>query len=418
MNIVIVGGGTAGTAIARQLRFFDKKCAITIIEKSQHNQYSPCSLPYFIEGKTTKEKLFVYESYKEDNIKYYTNTTVQNIDTNSKKITIESSNETQSHKYDKLILATGSVPLLPKIEGLKKFYFLKTIDDADSIKKLTGNFLIVGGGYIGCEVGAGLVSNTKNSVTIAELNDHILPYLDADMAKMIQEYLQSIGIIIHTNTKITSLKNNMWNDTQFDHIIICTGSQPNHTLIQSITHKKPTSLQIEKDIYIAGDCAPSTDIQTQKITYNYFANTAHLHAKIIVDAIVNESKKAIAAVIPNSVSLIGEYCVGSVGTKTEKSLISAKYTGFDYYENFGGKPITIKLFCDESETIVHAQIIGKNQGHVAGKLNIISLCIQKNMKIKELIKLQTCYNPCVASLIDPLVEVAKISHKKISFKRK
>ena len=97
------------------------------------------------------------------------------------------------------IIATGSSPALPPVEGLVNTPYL-TNETIFSQKKLPANLIVLGGGPIGLEL-AQAMGRLGSRVTIVEFMDQILGPEDQDIADILQEQLKEEGITIHTATK-------------------------------------------------------------------------------------------------------------------------------------------------------------------------------------------------------------------------
>ncbi|MFT4260904.1 MAG: FAD-dependent oxidoreductase [Candidatus Woesearchaeota archaeon] len=412
MKIVIVGGGTAGTAFARKLRFYNKDVDITLVDKTNNNQYSPCSLPYFIEGKISS--VDVYNSYKEDNINFLKQHFPIKRKNNS-LVLFDGSIE-KSLGYDVLVLATGSKPIIPKIKGLKDFFLLKTKQDAIKLKKITGNTTILGGGYIGLELAFALAKNSD--VTIVESKDSLLAnYLDKDMSSKVYDYLKKKGINIILNKKITDIK-----QIKTKNLVISTGFKPDLDILKKLDLKyRPNEkLMIDKNTYLIGDMAKTKNLITNKYEYCMLGSIAQKQGEFLAKNILSDNQKKYGGFIPNSVSKIGDLVIGSVGLTKNiantifENIVVSKITTTNKYMTCGGEEYILKIICNSKGLILGCQIIGKEE--VAGRLNMVSGFIRSKLTIYDLVKVDTCYNPCVANIKDPLIEAAKIAIKKIEIK--
>jgi len=418
MKIIIIGAGTAGIDIARKIRFNDKNSSIILIDNKGDDLYSPCSLPYFVGNKINKEDLYVYNNYSTDNLIYYRGYEPINLEGNI--LTISNSTSTTNLEFDNLVFATGSIPNSLNFNNSKNIHFLKTIEDAEKLKKLKGKFLIIGGGFIGCELSAELI-NKGNKVHLVETKNRLLnKILDDDMSKIVRNYLENLGVDISLNTQVENLENNSFDGTKFDHIVITTGFIPNYKVIEDLglPSENDQFLRVRDNIYVAGDLVKSKNIITGKYEYCMLANNALKESEVVVNNILGDDKYY-EGFINNSLSKIGELIVGSVGGISEEldNSLSAKFKGKDKYFSLGGQEYTIKLILDKnSEILKGGQIIGFSE--VAGRLNHIYDLIYQNKGISDLLNINSCYNPAVSPLQDPLVEVAKITKKKLDYLKK
>lgn len=105
---------------------------------------------------------------------------------------------------DKVIIATGSVPTKPDIPGIDGPNVM-TSHDILSTKSLPNGVLIIGGGYIGVELGQ-LLGRLGVRVIIVEILSHILPKEDEDVGEALKKRLQDEGIDIYTNSTVEKVK--------------------------------------------------------------------------------------------------------------------------------------------------------------------------------------------------------------------
>ncbi len=102
-----------------------------------------------------------------------------------------------------IIIATGSVPAWPPIEGVKDSGAI-TSDEILDLKQIPTSLIIIGGGVIGIEF-AQIFQRLNTKVTIVEMMPHILPSEDADIARMLSDELHRSGIDIYTGAKVNSV---------------------------------------------------------------------------------------------------------------------------------------------------------------------------------------------------------------------
>ncbi len=391
MNVIIIGAGTSGVETARQIRFKNKSINVTLIDSEGENQYSPCSLPYFVEGKI--KDVSVYDNFELDSINYYRK--FKPIKLTKDTLTIKGK-ETLDLEYDKLVIAIGSSPIKILDEG----FVLKTKKDAEKIKKLKGSFKIIGAGYIGLELAASLALK-KNKVLVVEKQDKIMPGLDDDLAEYVQSYLESIGVKFKLKFKgeINSLK--------YDHLIQCVGFKPNDEIFKTLNLKYDKGLKINDDVFVVGDLARTKNKVTNDYENCMFANIAVKQAKIVAENVLG-GKQDYEGFVLNAVSKVGDLTIGIVGSKAE---VVGKYKGLDKYASCNGKDFIVKLYTDRKGVIKGGQIIGFSD--VAGRLNMLSSFVDRS--VYDLVEVDTCYNPCVSPIHDPLVSAGSIVIKKLEY---
>ena len=420
MNIAIIGGGTAGTTTAFFLRKIDKDVNITIVESSNFTQFSPCSLPYYLNDEISDLYFFKEKDYKANNINLLLKTSVSSID-RKKKIISTSNGELN---YDVLVIATGSTSFVPEgISGIA----LKNPDDINEISKKCKKgrkVAIIGGGYIGVEL-AYVLSEVGCKIVIFEATNQILPTLDNDMSEIVKQFLESKGILVHTNVSIAQQEKSLTlgkEKLDFDEIIVSTGFKPNIELAKSIGLKINNGivaneyLQAEKDIYVCGDCVEVKNLITQKHSSVFFATHAVKQAEIVAENILG-AKRKFEPVLNANISNVGIY-VGSLGISSKVAdangikTISAKSRGTSKSEHHrDAKELIVKIIADEKGKVIGSQIVGFED--IAGRLDLMSLAIKNKNTIYDLAELETCYNPASAPIYDAVTTAAKMCIKRM-----
>ena len=278
MNYVIIGNSTAGIACVEGIRQLDKKNKITIITDEPHHTYGRPLISYLLYGKTTEEKM-KYRSdsfYKDNNVEVLFGKKAMSIDKMNKRVNLD---DGSNIKYDKLLVATGSRPFIPPMEGLdnvkSKFTFM-TLDDARALKKAINKdskVLVVGAGLIGLKCVEGIADRVK-SIEVIDLADRILPsILDTEGAAMVQKKLEEKGVTFTLNdcvanfTENTATYKNSGRTVDFDVLVLAVGVRPNTELVSEAGGEVNRGIVIGddsattlKDIYAAGDCTECHDI--------------------------------------------------------------------------------------------------------------------------------------------------------------
>jgi len=440
MKVVIIGGGSAGTNCAFELRKLDKESEITIIEKSKNLSYSPCALPYVLSkeiGDFSDIFIFKKTDYEESKIDIVLNSSVKKIDRKKKTLSYETEGREKTIPYDKLVISTGSRCFIPPIRGIEKadFLSLKTIDDAKGISeriKKGSKSIIIGAGSIGCELALAVSDNGGKAILI-EVKEHILPkILDRDMSERVKMHLKERGISIHENEKIEEVFRNKVKisseELDFDSLFMCAGIIPETGLAEECGLKTNSGIAVDeylrtsdKDIYACGDCALSEEFFTGRKIAGGLGTIAVRQAKVIAKNISGKKEK-FPGILNNSITKLGDLYVASCGL-TEISAkesgiktVSAKYTGSacsEYYPS--DETLSVKIICTDKGEITGAQIIGERD--VAGRIDLLALAMQNGIGIRKLSNLETCYNPASAPIFDPVTVAAEIALKKLGLLR-
>ena len=133
MRFVVLGNGIAGNTAAEVIRQIDGEAEIRLVSDEKHSFYTACALPHYLAGDLKKRGLFVKTrpDYRSDRMKLSFGHRVVSLNTADKRLNLEDG----TIDYDRLVIATGSRPFLPPIEGIKLpgVRTFKYLDDAGPI---------------------------------------------------------------------------------------------------------------------------------------------------------------------------------------------------------------------------------------------------------------------------------------------
>ncbi|MFT8888842.1 MAG: FAD-dependent oxidoreductase [Ethanoligenens sp.] len=444
MKIVIIGSVAAGTSAAAKARRNTEDAQITIYEKDRYISYSGCGLPYFVGGETSdigkltpRDALWFKERYK---VEIKTGCEVLAVDPARKTLKVKSlaTGEEFSDTYNKLVLATGSKPFKPLLDGIgsKNVFTIKNpqnaVDvDAYIVRHQAKKAVIIGGGYIGLEMAVAL-KERQMDVTILELSNHIMPPMDDEMAAYLQQYMIEKGIDILTAAKVTGFQHS--GDTAravnvegqeaipADLFIWSAGIKPEVELAKAMGVKLGETGAIEvdnrmqtnlSDVYAVGDCAQAYSLVTGKPLYRPMGSTANKMGRIAGDAITGGSL-AFRGVLGTGIFKVFGLSVAMTGL-TEKE---ARKLGYDIEVSHNIKPnvpeyypgsteMTIKAVADrQSEKLLGVQIVG-GEG-VDKRIDVFVTAITYGAKAGDLFHLDLAYAPPFATTKDPVLYTGMI----------
>lgn len=279
MKYVIIGNSAAAVGCVEGIRSQDKDGSITIISKEPYHTYSRPLISYLLYGKTDRERM----KYRPDSFYEEMGCTVMlgkeavRIDSAAKQVVLDSG---EAVPYDKLLVATGSKPFVPPMEGLdavkQKFTFL-SLDDALALEKAItadSRVLIVGAGLIGLKCAEG-IADKVGSITVMDLADRVLPsILDEAGAQMVQRHIEQKGIQFLLSDSVQRFEDGTAHlqsgkTVPFDIVVVAVGVRPNVELVQQAGGAVNRGIQTDTlcrtslpDIFAAGDCAESLDVTT------------------------------------------------------------------------------------------------------------------------------------------------------------
>lgn len=437
-RIVFIGAGGVGLTAAFSLARKNPDLQITLFSRDSVVAYSQCGMPFVLDGKISGfDDLILYkpEVFSDLGLDVRTGTTVTSIDIDSRTVTTEKG---ETVAYEKLVIATGSIPYTPAIPGvhLKGVHRLITLDDGRSLLNTlprVRSAVIVGGGPIGLETAPAFLHRGIKT-TIVERMPQLMPgALDTDMASIVEEYLAGKGATIITGKSIDSINGSQYVESvtaggetiPADMVLLSAGVRPNAALakdsgidigptggiaVDEFFRVKRNGRRLD-DVLAAGDCAEVTNAVTGKPMTCAVGSIANRQAAYIADGILGR-KVPYRPVICPTICVIGELQAGSVGLTSRAcesagiSPVTFKARGNTrarYYP--GGKKVDIKLISD-GERIIGGQVIGEEGVH--GRINVLSLGISKSITPEELAAAETCYAPPVSPMIDPMNYAAEM----------
>ncbi len=154
------------------------------------------------------------------------------------RVSVETAEGTRILEAGQIFLNTGSVPFIPPIDGLKENRFAVTSEGLLCQTRLPEHLVIIGGGYIGVEF-ASVYAHFGSKVTVIQNDSRFLPREDEDVARAVQESLESRGVTILTGTEIrlvtegegkavlTFMRDGETGSLQADTVLVATGRKPN-----------------------------------------------------------------------------------------------------------------------------------------------------------------------------------------------
>jgi len=257
-HYVIIGSGNAGVTAAETIREHDKKSKITLINGESKRFYFRSSLLNYVKGEVKEEELLARPKkfYQLKNIDLLDNIRAQKIVPETKQVIIDKDNII---KYDKLLIATGAVPVFPDIKGtelrgVKTCRSFADVQEIIGLAKHSRNVVIVGGGILGIELAYSL-SKLNNRVTLLESETRLGgKLLDPCTAIRVLEELgkKHIAVRLKEGAKelrgkedhVSEVRTSKGKILKTNLVIFCTGIRPNVRFLHG------SGLEIDKGILV------------------------------------------------------------------------------------------------------------------------------------------------------------------------
>jgi len=453
MKVVIVGGVAAGPKAASKIIRLMPDADVTIVEKGRFLSYAGCGLPYYISGVVKEQKELMatpvgvvrdpvfFQNVK--NVHVMNETEALEIDRASKCVRVREVVGSKESRldYDKLVLATGASPFVPPIPkvDLNNIFSLHGVQDAEGIKAVLAegkaqDVVIVGGGLIGVEVTEALVQRGCR-VTMVEMLPQMLGILDWEIAKLVEQYMESHGVKVLTNTKVESFEGDgkvkavVTGKVSLpaDMVILAIGVRPNVQLAQVAGLEiGPTgAIKVDEhmrtsdpEIYAAGDCVESVDLLTGHPCYVPLGSTANKQGRVAAVNVCG-GNECFPGVLGSTVCKVFDYCVARTGlTET-----AAREAGYEVVTALApapdiahympeAKPLLLKLVADKaSRRLLGAQAIGPGSGDK--RIDVAAMAITAGLTLDQLANADLCYAPPYSPAMDNIITAANVARNKL-----
>ena len=270
---VIMGNGVAGNAAAETIRKLEPESEIRMFSREGHHYYYRPALPEYLAGEKTIRALTLHDGswYEKNRIEIRLSTEIVDIRPAEKTVL---ASDGKTYAYDRLLLATGSRAVAPKMTGndLEGVFTLHTAADADAMIRRSGSaksLVVVGGGILGIEAGNGL-RRRGLQVTVVGRNKRLLPrQTDAASAVFLRRRLEEMGFTFHLGVVPREIARSdgrlavVLEDgrtLETDMVLLSAGAAPDLALARKLGLKIGKAVEVDdrlrtsaEDIYAAGD---------------------------------------------------------------------------------------------------------------------------------------------------------------------
>jgi nitrite reductase (NADH) large subunit len=276
-TIVVVGNGMVGYKFCEKLVSRSNLFNIIVFGEEPRIAYDRVHLSEYFNGKSADDLSLSTSSWYTDNgIILHLDDPIQEINRIDKTV---HSLKGAVIKYDYLVLATGSFPFVPNIEGIEKkgVFVYRTIEDLDLIRDYAADAkvgAVMGGGLLGLEAAKALIDLGIKETHVIEFAPRLMPrQVDSAGSAMLQSKLKQFGLSIHLNKstseiagddKIEFLKFNDDTSLTVDMLVISAGIRPRDELAKLaglqtssrggviVNEKMQTS---DECVFAIGECA-------------------------------------------------------------------------------------------------------------------------------------------------------------------
>jgi nitrite reductase (NADH) large subunit len=258
-TLVIVGTGLAGARVVEEVLARDPdRFHIRLFGDEPHGTYNRILLSSVLGGFTDPEKLWLnpLEWYEQRGVRLHAGVRAEHIDRGNQTVTGGGGKVVEP--YDYLVLATGSRPFVPPMEGTRQqgVFVFRTLEDCSAIAASAATCdraVVIGGGLLGLEAARGLLSHDVE-VTVVEAAGHLMPQqLDPVGGDLLRCKLEEMGVQVRLNTitthllgdgRVTGLRFKDGSTLETDLVVISCGIRAN------VEEAKAAGLSVERGIVV------------------------------------------------------------------------------------------------------------------------------------------------------------------------
>jgi len=444
-NLVVIGGNASGLAAASQARRINPNLNITVLESGKYISYGTCGLPYYISGYVKRaEDLLAYPKdffEQKRNIKILTGHRVVGMDPSKKELSVNvgPAQENKIIGYDKLIISTGGMTIIPDIPGIdsSNVFQFRNVEDAERLKSYIDSndpkkAIVVGGGAIGM-----LLAEAFNQIgiktTVVERKERIVNEFEYEISTILARKAEIDGIEVLTGTSILSVNTGSAqnpdsvtvegtrgkNDIECDLVLLATGIAANTGFLSDTSIELGINGAIKVDnklqtshmnIFATGDCSTIKNIVTGKQGYIPTANNAVKTGRIAGENAAG-GNKVFSGSVGTIVDKVLDLEIASTGIGS-KEAVSLGYDSIKLIDSFashagsapGAKKIAIIIIVDTvSRRLLGAQMIG---GEGVGKrIDVFATAITGEMTVDDIYMLDLSYAPAISTVWDPVNKI-------------
>ena len=468
-RLIAIGGVAAGMSAASSFKRIKPDAQALVFEKDYFISYGSCSLPYYIsndlEDFTNLLSITPKVALEERGIDVFLRHEATNIDVVKQEVSVKNieSGETKKFSYDKLVIATGAVPVRPSLPGvdLDRVFVVRTLVDGIHIKNYIDQWhsfhvlekpewgyrnifgiekrkmkaVIVGGGYIGMEMCESLVRRGID-VTVVEKTDRVLGTMDTGITSIVEEKLKSMGVALLKETLVEGFEGTdgimnavLTNKGRLaaDMVLLVIGARPNTKLAVDTGIELGAGGAIKVDDYLytnlpnvlaAGDCAEGLHRVTGKKVYIPLGTTANKQGRIAGENAAGE-KNTFDGIVGTAITKVFDLEIARTGL----SSLDAQHEGLDYGLSTitgktrsnaypAGKPITITYVYEKTNGRLLGAQMAAEEG-AAHRIDTLAACLHNGMTLADIARLDLGYAPPFATVWDPILIAANTALKKL-----
>jgi 3-phenylpropionate/trans-cinnamate dioxygenase ferredoxin reductase subunit len=314
-RIVIVGGGLAAARTAEQLRRSEFDGSITIVSDEVHLPYDrPPLSKQVLQGELDDTVLKPREFYDENDITLLLGSAVVKLDTVGRTVAVDNGSTLE---YDKLVIATGLVPRrIPSFPDLPGIHVLRSYDESMALREEAGSArraVVVGAGFIGCEVAASLRGLGIDVVMVEPQPEPLASVLGEQIGALISRLHRARGVDLRTAVGVDAVVGEGrvekvvltdGSEVETDLVVVGIGSRPATDWLEGSAVEVDNGVVCDRvgrtsaeHVWALGDVASWQDATGHQARVEHWSNVAE-QARVMVPAMLGQDVPTNLVVVP------------------------------------------------------------------------------------------------------------------------
>ena len=460
-NVIVIGGVALGPKAASRLKRLDPTANVTMIDENINISFGGCGIPYYVSGEinsldalrsTTYGTVRTPEYFEHKGVHTLNQTRVTAIDRAAKTVTAKNlvTGEEKALPYDRLIIATGSTPKVPPVEGrdLKNVGGANNLEDADALRKACAsgsvqNAVVIGAGFIGMEIAVALADMWDIKTSVVEFMPQAMPgVMSASLSDMVRHDLEEHNVDVYTGEKVQRLEGENGvvarvvtdkRTLDADLVIFATGFAPNTALARAAgldLEERTGAILVNEymqtsdpDIYAGGDCVAIPNLITGKPFVLALGSLANRQGRVIGTNLAGGD-----ATFPG---YVGTWCVklfdksfagvgltGETAVKADYDAIAVSVSQFDRAHFYPEKKMMqLELVVDKKDgRVLGMQGCCEDPESIKARVDAVAAVLQNKpfVKVEDISNLEVCYAPPFASAMDVVNAVGNVAENVLA----
>ncbi len=314
-RIVIVGGGLAAARTAEQLRRSAFDGSITIVGAEGHLPYDrPPLSKQVLRSELDDVTLKPREFYDDNKITLALGSAVRSLDTGAQTVTLDDGSQLE---YDEVVIATGLVPRrIPSFPSLPGIHVLRSFDESMALREEAGaarRAVVVGAGFIGCEVAASLRGLGVDVVMVEPQPEPLASVLGEQIGALVSRLHRAEGVDVRTGVGVDSVTGRDrvekvaltdGSELDTDLVVVGIGSRPATDWLEGSGVEVDNGVVCDRvgrtnapHVWALGDVASWQNATGHQARVEHWSNVAE-QARVLVPSLLGQELPSNLVVVP------------------------------------------------------------------------------------------------------------------------